>query len=263
MTDSTTFRQASDLLWQTWQTGGRLADGLPAALRPASREHGYAIQARLDARSASPIFGWKIAATSIAGQKHIGVDGPLAGRILAERVHPDGATLPLTNNLMRVAECEFAFRMGRTLLPRVGDYTRGEVLEAVASLHPAIEVPDSRYAAFEKVGMAQLAADNACAHDFLLGAPTLASWRGLDLVNFPVAARVNGGPPHRGTGANVLGDPVIALVWLVNELSSLGIALEAGQVVTTGTCVVPIPIKPGDDVQADFGEVGRMSVRFT
>jgi len=263
MTDSTTFRQASDLLWNTWQTGGRLADGLPDGLRPASRKDGYAIQARLDTRSDSPIFGWKIAATSAAGQAHIGVDGPLAGRILAERVHPNGATLSLANNLMRVAECEFAFRMARSLLPRVGDFTRGEVLEAVGSLHPAIEVPDSRYAAFEKVDVAQLAADNACAHDFLLGAPTLASWRGLDLVNFPVEARVNGGSPHRGTGANVLGDPVIALVWLANELSSLGIPLEAGQVVTTGTCVVPIPIAPGDEVQADFGEVGQMSVRFT
>ncbi|QEI04734.1 hydratase [Pigmentiphaga aceris] len=262
MTDSTTFRQASDLLWTTWQSGGRLSTGLSDALRPTSRKDGYAIQALLDARSASPIFGWKIAATSTAGQAHIGVDGPLAGRILAERVHPDGATLSLANNLMRVAECEFAFRMGRTLLPRVAAYTRGQVLEAVASLHPAIEVPDSRYEAFEKVGVAQLAADNACAHDFLLGAPTQASWRGLDLVNFTVEAVVNDGHRHIGKGENVLGDPVIALVWLANELSSLGIPLEAGQVVTTGTCVKPIPVSPGDEVKAAFGELGRISVRF-
>jgi 2-keto-4-pentenoate hydratase len=263
MSHSTTIRQASELLWNTWQAGGRLADGLPQAIRPASRAEGYAVQALLEARSASPVFGWKIAATSTAGQAHIGVDGPLAGRLLAERVHPDGVTLSLAHNLMRVAECEFAFRMGRTLMPRVGAYTRGEVLEAVASLHPAIEVPDSRYEAFERVGVAQLLADNACAHDFLLGAPTLASWRGMDLVNHPVQARVNGGPPHAGTGANVLGDPVVALVWLVNELSSLGIPLEMGQVVTTGTCVVPIPVAPGDEVKVDFGVLGKMSVRFS
>ena len=51
--------------------------------------HGYfpehAIQACLERRSAFPLFGWKIAATSLDGQRHIGVDGPLAGRLLAER----------------------------------------------------------------------------------------------------------------------------------------------------------------------------------
>lgn len=262
MTDSTSIRQASDVLWNAWQTGGRLRNGLPDALRPATRRDGYAIQALLEARSASPVFGWKIAATSTAGQAHIGVDGPLAGRLLAERAHSDGATLSLANNLMRVAECEFAFRMGRRLMPRVAAYTREEVLEAVASLHPAIEVPDSRFDGFERVGVAQLLADNACASEFLLGAPTLAAWRGMDLVNYPVEARVNGGPPHLGKGANVLGDPAVALVWLVNELSSLGIPLESGQVVTTGTCLIPIPVAPGDEVRADFGALGHMSVKF-
>jgi 2-keto-4-pentenoate hydratase len=263
MTDSNTYRQTSDVLWKAWQSGDRLKNGLPDVYRPTTREQGYAIQSLLEKHSASPLYGWKIAATSVAGQKHIGVDGPLAGRLLAERVHSDGAVLSLAKNQMRVAECEFAFRMGRTMLPRVAPYARSEVLECVASLHPAIEVPDSRFEGFERVGVAQLLADNACANDFVLGAPTVASWRGLDLVSHPVEARVNGGDPHAGTGANVLGDPAVALVWLVNELSSLGLPLEAGQIVTTGTCVVPIPIAPGDEVEADFGDLGKVSVRFS
>lgn len=262
MTESTSYRQTSDVLWNAWQTGERLKNGLPDAFRPSTRHQGYAIQALLEKHSASPLFGWKIAATSVAGQKHIGVDGPLAGRLLAERVHADGATLSLAKNQMRVAECEFAFRMGRTLLPRVAPYARSEVLECVASLHPAIEVPDSRFEGFERVGVAQLLADNACANDFVLGAPALAAWRGLDLISHAVSARVNGGDAHVGEGANVLGDPAVALVWLVNELSAMGLPLEAGQVVTTGTCVVPIPIAPGDEVEADFGDLGRVSVRF-
>jgi CRP-like cAMP-binding protein len=62
------------------------------------------------------LFGWKIAATSEAGQKHINVDGPMAGRILAETVIQDGGTASMAGNEMRVAEPEFAFRM-RTDLP--------------------------------------------------------------------------------------------------------------------------------------------------
>jgi 2-keto-4-pentenoate hydratase len=38
--------------------------------------------------------------------------------------------------------------------------------------------------------------------------------------------------------------------------------LEPGQIVTTGTCVVPLPIAPGDTVTVDFGELGEASVRL-
>ncbi len=58
----------------------------------------------------------------------------------------------------------------------------------------------------------------------------------------------------------MLGDPRVALTWLANELSGLGIELAAGQVVTTGTCTVPLPIAPGDRVEADFGRLGQIGL---
>src|SRR3712207_6507058 len=90
-------RAASALLFDCWQNGRRMPS-LPPELRPQTRAEGYAIQAFLEERSASPLFGWKIAATSKAGQAHIGVDGPMAGRILAERVLEDGAAVPFGAN---------------------------------------------------------------------------------------------------------------------------------------------------------------------
>ena len=63
-----------------------------------------------------PIWGWKIAATSEHGQKHINVDRPLAGRILAERVTSYGDAVHLGANRMRVAELEFAFRIGQDIV---------------------------------------------------------------------------------------------------------------------------------------------------
>ncbi len=75
-------RLASDLLVKHWMEGSCL-EALPERLRPASRAEGYAIQAFLERHSSQPLFGWKIAATSLDGQRHIGVDGPLAGRLLS------------------------------------------------------------------------------------------------------------------------------------------------------------------------------------
>jgi len=259
-------RAAADLLWRHWQDGS-LLPALPEKFRPAERRDGYAVQALLEARSAKPLFGWKIAATSRAGQRHIGVDGPLAGRLLAERAFASGAELPFGASNMKVIEPEFAFRMGRELPPRPAPYAVDEVLAAVESLHPAIEVPDSRYEDFTQVGAPQLIADDACAHRFVLGPPAPFSWRALDLVTHRVLASVAGGNgtgklEREGSGANVLGDPRVALAWLANELSGLGIVLRAGQVITTGTCCVPLAAAAGDAVSVDFGALGKASMRF-
>jgi 2-keto-4-pentenoate hydratase len=199
---------------------------LPRDVRPATRQEGYAVQQRLERRSASALFGWKIAATSKAGQAHIAVDGPLAGRLLRERVRDSGGEVPFGTNHMKVAEAEFAFRMGRTLSPRAAPYAVDDVLAAVETLHPAIEIPDSRFDDFTIVGAPQLIADNACAHYFVLGPATSAPWRDLDLVEHTVTGSIAGGESREGRGANVLGDPRVALAWLVNELSGLGIPLS-------------------------------------
>ena len=255
-------RTASELLFRHWARQTRF-DALPVGLRPVDRAEGYRVQAFLEEHTAQPLFGWKIAATSEAGQTHINVDGPLAGRLLAERVIADGGVCPMGNNLMRVAEMEFAFRMAADLPPRAAPYTQDEVMARVAHLHPAIEIPDSRYNDFTRVGLAQLVADNACAHRFILGPATDTDWRGVDLAAHPVRAFVNDAAAGDGSGVHVLGDPRIALTWLANELSRHGLTLKAGEVVTTGTCVKPVAIVAGDRVLGDFGSLGRVGVTIT
>ena len=174
-----------------------------------------------------------------------------------------GDTVPFGANRMRVAEAEFAFRMRRDLLPRATPYDTHEVLAAVASLHLAIEIPDSRYTDFATVGAPQLIADNACAHQFVLGPKAPDMWRQLDLAAHRVVGQVSERLTREGVGANVLGDPRIALTWLANELSRLNIPLRAQQIVTTGTCLIPLEIEPLDTVTIDFGVFGSVSCRFT
>jgi 2-keto-4-pentenoate hydratase len=141
--------------------------------RPPRRSgSAYATQRDIVARTGQPIVGWKIAATSAAGQKHIGVDGPLAGPLVGNIVFANGATIPLDGNVMKVAEAEFAFKFGKALPRREAPYTQIEVFDAVESLHTAIEVPDSRYNDFAKVGANQLIADTACSCWFILGPAT-------------------------------------------------------------------------------------------
>src|SRR5438132_2983251 len=260
MLDKNAIAAASKTLHDHWRAGTKFS-GLDEKLRPHDRIEAYAIQAGIEKYPSEKLFGWKIAATSEAGQKHINVDGPMAGRILAETVISDGGTASMAGNEMRVAEPEFAFRMRVDLPARTTPYTMQQVLDAVDTLHPAIEIPDSRFADFISTGAAQIIADNACAHLFVLGRPATSNWRALDLVGEKPVITLRG-QQFIGHGKNVLGDPRVALAWCANELRQLGLTLRAGQVVTTGTCYPPLPIQSGDLVAADFGALGRVSVAF-
>src|SRR6201999_3048083 len=261
MLDKNQIAAASKALHDHWQAGTKL-DALEPSFRPRDRAEGYAIQAAIEDYTAGELFGWKIAATSEAGQKHINVDGPMAGRILSETVIADGGTAAMAGNEMRVGEPEFAFRMAIDLPPRSHPYTVQQVLDAVGTLHPAIEIPDSRFSDFISAGAAQIIADNACAHLFVLGQATTANWRTLDLVEHKPVIALRG-KQYIGHGRNVLGDPRIALAWLANELRQLGVTLKAGRIVTTGTCHPPLPIQSGDLFAADFGLLGKVSVGFS
>lgn len=242
---------------------GRQIDHLPEADRPATRAEGYRAQAALEAFSRHAVQGWKIAATSKAGQAHINVDGPLAGRIFRERLLRDGDSVPLRGNNMRVAELEFAFRLGRDLPPRSAGYSQDEVRGAVAALHPAIEIPASRFTDFCAVGAPALIADNSCGYQFLFGeafAPEV--WRNRDLKTWEVEARLAGKGSFYGIGSNVLGDPWLALEWLVGECSAHGMALTEGQFISTGTCLVPVALAEGDALEADFGAGEPLRLAF-
>jgi 2-keto-4-pentenoate hydratase len=258
--DQTTTQKAADFLWKIRHAERRI-DALPPELRPTTLAEGYGIQDAMVAIADQPVYGWKIAATSPAGQKHIGVTEPLSGRLFAKFVLPDGAHRPATNMHMRVAEAEFAFKMAKTLPPRRTDYTVDEVCDAVAAMHLAIEIPDARFQVFDTIGAPAIAADDAFADWFILGREVPA-WRGLDLPEHPVLGRKNGKLVAEGKGANALGDPRLALTWLANHLAQRNTPLEAGHVVTTGTCVKPIEIGAGDTVVADFGALGTVTAVF-
>ena len=255
-------QQAVAALLPAFRDHGRLV-ALDPSCRPANRAEGYEVQAALLEAIGERGNGWKIAATSAAGQKHIGVSGPLAGRLLQSRCLKDGADVSLAGNFMAVAEAEFAFRIGRDI-KRVGNapLSMADVMASVEALHVAIEVPASRFEDFAKAGEAQLIAEFACACFFVVGQEVTTDWRSVDLKDHQVCVTCNGSTVAQGQGSNVLGDPWLALTWLANELIDHGRFLQAGDIVMTGTCVVPVPVKVGDVVTADFGVFGSVSAQF-
>ena len=133
--------KAAEIIWNSWKNGKKI-NTLPIELTPHNRTEAYEIQETLQALSNSEIAGWKIAATSLDGQRHIGVNGPLAGRILKDKTFKPNDIAVLGNNKMAVAEPEFAFKIAKTLEPNNYLYSPDEVTSLVEDLHLAIELPD-------------------------------------------------------------------------------------------------------------------------
>lgn len=252
-------QRAAEVLWAAWTSDEPLS-ALPDDLRPVDLEQGYAIQRALD-DLAGPPAGWKIAATSPAGQRHLGADGPMVGRLYQRQSRPSGTLLPVGGMRMRSAEPEFAFRFGSDL-SGTDDLSMEEVLSAVDALVLAIEVPDSRYVDFGSVGVPSLAADAMCGGHFVLG-PTIENWRGLDLPGQTARLLVGGEEVSSGSGAAVLGDPRAALTWMANQVLARGWALRSGDVVLTGASSPPIGIGAGDAVVASFDGLGTAEVSFS
>ena len=254
--------QAVGQLLPAWQTHDRI-EGLSVDCRPKTRTQAYMLQRALFAATGEPALGWKIAATSQAGQQHIGVSGPLAGRLSASRCLAEGSELSLERNKMAVVEAEFAFLIGEDIIASgAAPLTMAQVMACVSGLHIAIEVPNSRYIDFIGAGEAQLIADFACACYVVLGPRVPDFWLERELKAHAVSVRRGSETVANGTGANVLGDPRLGLTWLANELLSYGQQLKAGELVMTGTCVVPVPVTAGDMLTADFGDFGEVSVKF-
>jgi 2-keto-4-pentenoate hydratase len=249
---------AAELIWQAW-TERRTLPELPEHCRPAAVADGYACQARLDALGGRR-RGWKIAATGAGGRKVLGVDHPLAGPLFERFSVPPGGELELDQR-MGVAEAEFAFSIAADLPARDAPYGRSEVLAALGAFHPAIELPDTRFDDHRAVGAAQLLADAACAGSYVVGEP-VDDYDPAALPEHRLTLERNGTPVAEGRGDAVLGDPVEAVVWLANELARHQRGLAQGDVVMTGACGITRDHVAGNELTADFGPLGRVSVRL-
>ncbi len=249
--------KAAAYLAHCWRTGDTVT-ALPPEIRPRTTRDGMQVQAALVAEIDLPVAGWKVGCTSRAAQRYLKIRQPIAGRLIATRLFENTVALPSSG--CRGIEGEFAFVLGRDLPPRKRPYTRAEVTAAIKTLRPALEIIDPRYEDWLKVNAASIVADLSGNGWLVLGNP-VPRWRSMDLRKHKIRVDVDGKPTAEGTGAEVLGDPLKVMVWLANHLRAYQ-GLEAGEIVTTGTCTGFFRAPPTSTVIADFGKLGQVTVQF-
>jgi 2-keto-4-pentenoate hydratase len=229
---------------------GPAISGLPAGAIPQSEADAYQVQDAVIAKLGETIGGWKVGISPLGGH--------LAAPIFASAVHPSPACFPARELKMIGIECEIAFRFHTSLPPRPTPYSRDEVL-AAASLHPTIEVVESRYQDFRSLDRLQVLADNI-SNGALVYGPAATNWDGTDLAHPPIAVTADGKPFADCTGLRA-GTPIELVLAAVTLACARG-GVAAGTVITTGTHTGMVFTEPGVTIVADFGRLGRVEVSF-
>lgn len=234
--------------------------GKPIAKRPKdagldSREDVFAIQDRV-AAALGHVGGWKVGASAPDAE-------PTVAPLPASLIGPAPAALPASRFGSIGVEVELAFRFAHGLPPRSTAYEPDEVLDAVESLHPAIEVVDSRLGKWGAKDDLWKMADNQSNGFFLYG-HAVEGWRDADLAHAPVELVIDGKVEvSHDDGGNAAGDPRWLLVWIANHCAGMRGGLDAGAIVTTGSCTGLVSVKSGAKVAGRFPGLGEASVMFT
>lgn len=234
-------------------------DEIPLAVRPRTLPEAYAVQDRLAELLGWPLGGWFCACTNERIQAMLGLAEPYYARLFGPYIFESGVVLPASEYPPIVLECEFAFRLRHDLPPRAEPYSRREVETAVATVHPAIEVVAGHLKNWPEQDVFSVIADNGT-DGALVHGDGLVDWRRLDLRHVEVELTVNGKVERQGTGANVLGDPLTALVWLANARAAAGDGLRAGDIHNTGTATDIIWMRQGDAAVATFKGLGEAAL---
>ena len=229
---------------------GSAIASLPADAIPQSEADSYQIQDAVRAKLGEQVGGWKVGISPVGGH--------FAAPIYASTVVPSPASLPAKNFKLLGIECEIGFRFNKALPARPAPYSRHEVLEA-ATLHPTIEIVDSRYQDFRSIDRLLVLADNFSNGGLVYG-PAAANWDGIDLAHPPIEVTANGKPFADCTGLRA-GTPIELVLAAVQHANGRG-GIAAGTVITTGTHTGLVFTEPGVTIAADYGRLGRVEVSF-
>lgn len=223
------------------------------ALAPPDAARAYAVQDAVR-QGLGPIVGWKVGASGPQAE-------PAAAPIHATTLFDTGATVP--HGLCRHlgVEGEIGYRFAHALPARPEPYTRAEVLAAIGTVHPMIEIVDTR---FEKPGSQHplLHLADQQSHGALIAGPGQSAWQAIDPVTARVIVSIDGKVAVDHAGGNAAGDPLRLLVWLANHASLRGMGIGAGCLVTTGSATGTIFVAHGTDVEARFPAIGTVTAHL-
>lgn len=248
--DKSTAARAAALLLQARATGNWLS-ALPDELSPANESDAYAVQDAVMA-GMGPTGGWKVGAKNIDAT-------PSCAPLAQSLIFFEGAPLPAGLLRLRGVEGEIGFKLARDLPPRTEPYATEEVADYIESVHPTLEIVESRYIDIRQVAPLSVLADSNSNGALIVGAPIAAQSREA-YAALNVSLKFNDTEKCAATGGNPAKDLLRLLAWLANHCAERCGGLRKGQMITTGSHTGMLFADPGTQVAARFAGLGGVNV---
>jgi 2-keto-4-pentenoate hydratase len=226
---------------------------------PATIADAYDIQERYVAllhQAHGGEAGYKVGLTSTAMQTFCGIDHPIAGVVLAKRVHQSGVTVRRSDYGRLGLEFEIAVRI-KSDVP-VMPCTADMIGPHIGGVGAAVELVDDRSADYAKLDVRTLVADNSWNGGIVLSEFATA-WP--DLESVLGQATQDRAAIGEGHGRDILGHPFQSVAWLATQLASRGAGLKAGQVVMTGSVMKTVFPEHDANYRFDLAPIGFVEVR--
>lgn len=244
---------ATQLLLDARRTRKLLRE-LPPECRPGNSAEAYAIQDAVVA-ALGPIGGWKVGAGSDVAEPNC---SPLPASLIFSGSHSFSSRL----HPLRGIEGEIGVRLNRDLPPKAEPYSIPDVIAAVGSIHPTIEIVESRFVDREKVDSLSTLADAGSNGALVYGegrTDNLAIDQASQLFDlyFDTKRIVE------LVGGNSAGNIWRLVAWLANHAASRCGGLRAGQVITTGSCTGVAYAKADTKVKVSSPGLGETELSFS
>jgi 2-keto-4-pentenoate hydratase len=215
---------------------------------------------RMQAQHGAPI-GYKAGLTNPAVQKRFNADAPVWGALYAGMVLPEGMPIEANFGARPLFEADMLLRVSSAAINQAK--TIEDVLASIDQVIPFIELPDLVVQAPPQLNGAAIAAINVGARLGVGGTPVNVQRTKAfadALRDMTVIVKVDGVEADRGKGSDVLGHPLKAALWLVQDLQRSGITLQPGQLLSLGSFSKLLPPKAGQKVSVEYMGLGDVDV---
>lgn len=233
----------------------------PPELLPGNMKAAESLQDATVARIGT-IAAWKLGATIASVRANLGLPHAFFGAIPDDHVVSSPAFIPADQVRALGIEPEIAYRLARDLKPGAEPLSDEVVRAAIGSVHPSIEIPSTRFAELGCHGGFALAGDNGATGWLVVGKP-FAPKDEAGLLDQRVTVSADREILGEGSARAIEKGPFGALVEHVHRAHSRGYTLSAGQYIATGSCAGYVKVPPNEEVLAEFGAAGSVSLTFT
>ncbi|WP_394654199.1 2-keto-4-pentenoate hydratase [uncultured Sphingomonas sp.] len=230
---------------------------------PETLDQAYQVQDAALRHDGRAVGGWKLGKINPPHSARLGANR-LAGPIFTDQIvtATGGASvdMPVFRDGFGAAEAEYLLRIGTAPDPAKSDYTIETALPLIDAVHAGIEVASSPYPGINADGPPVTVSDYGNNNGMVIG-DAIPGWRDGDVNAWGVELLINGEVIGSARAADMLDGPFGAAAFLFNLAARRGIALRAGQWISSGAVTGVHPVEIGDTVEARFD--GRYPVRCT